>query len=376
MKDIRTIDPRRSFVAISVLTAAALLFSACGSTGGDTASGQAAEDDATLAEPDTDPAVGTSATTVESDPNPTSTAAATALTTDSPAFSESSDIVYMTIDVVELSMDVFTPPGDGPWPVVVSFHGLGNEGKDMMETAAVAEAAAAEEMVVFTPTWIAGNPFPITSKTFETWDNTVSCAIAFAQENASEYGGDPTKTVVDGFSAGAGAALLFASQDPRVEPILGCETDQLPTPVAGFVLGDVEAWLHSENFDDAFASESEAIQARLAALIGPRSWEHGADAEFHLWVSEKGTTPRTIGEPSDDSGWFAQRDPDGSIQADLERLDQFADGVVDQVDAGQLLNLRLEDAGIETTLDLYPGGHTTLDKVPEIVAYLQAAASR
>ncbi len=356
MKDITIIDPTRRFVAISTLTAA-LLFSACGSAG-DAMSGQAPENGS------------------ESDPTPTSTVATTAPTTGPPAFNETSDVVYMTIDGVELSMDVFTPAGDGPWPVVVSFHGLGNEGKDMIETAAVAEAAAAEEMVVFTPTWIAGNPFPITSATFETWDDTVSCAIAFAQENAATYGGDPSNTVVDGFSAGAGAALLFASQDPRVEPILGCETDQLPAPVTGFVLGDVESWLYSENFDDVFASESEAIQARLAALIGPGSWDHGAEAEFHLWVSENGTTPRTIGDPFDDFGWFAQRDPDGSIQADLERLDQLSDGVVDQVDAGQLLHQRLADVGMEAGLDLFPGGHTTLDKVPEIVGYLQAIAGR
>jgi acetyl esterase/lipase len=230
-------------------------------------------------------------------------------------------------------------------------------------------------MVVFTPTWIAGDPFPITSKTLETWDNTVSCAVAFAQQHAAEYGGDPTNTIVDGFSAGAGAALLFASQDPRVAPIAGCETAVLPAPVTGFVIGDAEAWLHSQNFDGVFASELDEAQARLAALIGPGSWDHGAGAVFHLWVAENGTNPRTIGDPSDDSGWFAQRDPDRSIQADLERLDQFADGVVTYVDAGQLLNLRLAEAGIEATLDLYPGGHTTLDKVPEIVGYLQATAS-
>lgn len=345
MNDITSIDPRRYIVAVLTLTVAAAMLVGCGSSGDDTS-------------------------------GPTSTSKqATAAPTTKPPFSETSDIVYMTLDGVELSMDVFTPAGEGPWPVVVSFHGLGSRTKDMDETVAVAEAAAAEHMVVFTPTWIAGDPFPITRATFETWDDTVSCAVAFAQENAAAYGGDPTDTVVDGFSAGAGAALLFASQDPRAAPIAGCETDQLPAPVAGFVVGDVESWLHSGNFDDVFASEPEAIQARLATLIGPASWEQ-RDAQFHLWVSENSMNPRPIGDASDDSGWFALRDTDGSIQADLERLDQFADGVVDQVDAGQLLDLRLADAGIETSLDIYPGGHTTLDKVPEIVAYLHSAASR
>jgi hypothetical protein len=111
-------------------------------------------------------------------------------------------------------------------------------------------------------------------------------------------------------------------------------------------------------------------------LIGPSSWGPGVGATFYVWVSENGTSPRTIGDPADESGWFAQRDPDGSIRADLERLDQFGDGVVTYVDAGELLNLRLAEAGIEATLDVYPGGHTTTNKVSEIVGYLQEAAIR
>ena len=59
--------------------------------------------------------------------------------------------------------------------------------------------------------------------------------------------------------------------------------------------------------------------------------------------------------------------PTERSELDLESLDQLADGVVTYVDAGQLLELRLAEAGIEVTLDEYPGGHTTQDKVPEIV---------
>ncbi len=70
------------------------------------------------------------------------------------------------------------------------------------------------------------------------------------------------------------------------------------------------------------------------------------------------------------------RDPDGSIRADLAQLNQLEDGVISFIDAGQLLELRLSTAGIEVTLDGYPGGHTVLDKVSELVGYLGAAATR
>ena len=74
------------------------------------------------------------------------------------------------------------------------------------------------------------------------------------------------------------------------------------------------------------------------------------------------------------SGWLAQRDPDGSILPS-RRLDQLDDGVMSFIDAGQLLRLRLAEAGIEVTLDEYPGSHTTLDKLPELVGYLNAATA-
>jgi hypothetical protein len=118
------------------------------------------------------------------------------------------------------------------------------------------------------------------------------------------------------------------------------------------------------------------MQAEVASLIDPTNWPPELDAEFFLWVAEDGTGPRAIDDPSDPSGWFAQRDPDGSIQRDLERLDQFQDGVVTFVDAGQLLELRLSEFGIDVTLDQYPGGHTPLNKVPELVGYLKAAAAQ
>jgi len=300
-------------------------------------------------------------------------------TTPEPDFVETSDLVYRTIDGAELLMDVYTPTGEGPWPVVVAFHGIDSDGKDGLDTVSVAEVAVAEGMVVFAPSWIVWRPptppVPVALETAQEWTSTAKCAVAFAQQNASEYGGDPANTIVYGFSAGAGVGLA-ASVDSSGDAIPGCETDAPPELVSGAVLGDGEYWLHSQNFDGAFESDSAAMQAELAALIDPTSWPADLDAEFFLWVADDGTSPRRIDDPSDPSGWFAQRDLDGSIQLDLEHLDQFQDGVVTFVDAGQLLEHRLTEFGIDVTLDEYPGGHTPLNKVAELVAYLTAAAAQ
>jgi pimeloyl-ACP methyl ester carboxylesterase len=362
----------RRFRVVAFASALALVGTACGGTteeGGPEGAG------IPNAQPTTESQVEESPEIDEgSAPEPRKSATTEAAGDETPAFTETTNIVYRTVDGVELLMDVFTPAGEGPWPMVVSFHGLSGVGKDDGGTVPVAEAAATDGMVVFTPTWIAGDPFPITRATFDGWDDTVYCAVAFAQEIATEYGADPTTTVVDGFSAGAGAALLYASQEPRVGSVEGCETGEAPTAVNGFVIGDAEAWLHSPNFDEAFQLETADMQDRLGRLIGPDTWDQATDVGFFIWVSESFGGPRPIDDPNA-PGWFTQRDPDGSIEADLERLGYLDDGGVTYVEAGELLGLRLSEAGFEVSVDRYPGGHTTSDKVPEIVGYLKAAAT-
>jgi len=50
----------------------------------------------------------------------------------------------MTVNGVDLLMDVYIPAGEGPWPVVVAFHGVDSRGKDSQDNIPIAEGAAAE----------------------------------------------------------------------------------------------------------------------------------------------------------------------------------------------------------------------------------------
>lgn len=285
-------------------------------------------------------------------------------------FSETSDVVYMTVDGRDVPMDIYTPVGEGPWPVVVAFHGLGT--KDDDTNAAIAAAAAAEGMIVFAPTWVDEHSFPVTLDSFNLWRSEASCAVAFAQQYARQVGGDPSRTVLYGFSAGVGPTL-FASLRPIIEPIDGCMVDEPLTAAAGVVLGDGEYLLYSENFDIVFQTDAAAMQQELASMVDPGRWPSDLNARFFLWVAENGVPARQVGDPGAD--WFALRDPDGSIRADLERLGELEDGTVGTVDSGRLLESRLADAGIDVSFASYPGGHTTLDKVPDLIGYLQAAVS-
>lgn len=296
----------------------------------------------------------------------------TTSTTVPPSFTETSDMVYMTIDGAELLMDVYTPAGDGPWPVVVAFHGVDSRGKDSQDNIPVAEAAAEEGMVVFAPSWIVWDPppFPFTSSTFDGWRQIVNCAVAVAQQGAPALGGDPDNTILYGFSGGAGAALIAAVQ-PTTESVDGCASDATPIPATGAVLGDGVYFLHNQDFDPAFDTELQAMQNEVAALVDPARWPTNLTARFRLWVADQGTNARTFADASDEAGWLALRDPTGSIRADLDQRGMLDDGVISTVDAGELLAFRLTESGLEATLDAYPGGHTVGNKVPELLGYLK-----
>jgi hypothetical protein len=135
-----------------------------------------------------------------------------------------------------------------------------------------------------------------------------------------------------------------------------------------------ETFWHSAAFDGAFGEDLDAMQDSVASLIDPTRWPADLDTEFFVWAAAEGTAPRDI----DDAGnptWIAERDPAGSIRSDLGRLDLLADDVVSYLDAAQLLELRLQEAGVDVTLEITPGGHTVADKLPLLVDWLLDASS-
>ncbi len=60
-------------------------------------------------------------------------------------------------------------------------------------------------------------------------------------------------------------------------PIDGRQTDALPMPITGAVLGDGEYLMHSENFDEAFKAEPEEMAAQVAAIAEPSAISRRVD---------------------------------------------------------------------------------------------------
>lgn len=356
----------RSVVWLASFSAVVLLLSGCDGVDNAGADTTLAATTTTIPVTTTTTGETTTKTTAPVTSAPIST---TATGSDSP-FTEMEGFTYLTIEGQTFEGDMYVPEGDGPWPVVVMFHG-NYDTKDGYMTADVAEAAAAAGMQVFVPNWLTLTGVTgFTPASFDVFYAVANCAVAYAQPDPDAS----LPVVVYGFSAGVGPASR-AALDPATGPIPGCVADNPPAPITGAVLGDGEYFLQSRIFDEPFAEDLEAMQALVATMVDPNLWPTDMKTQFFLWVADDGTAPRSLNDPRDETGWLAQRDPDGSIRDDLDRLDQLDDPVITFIEQGELMALRLEEAGIEVTLDHYPGGHTTDDKVPELVAYLTEAAA-
>jgi fermentation-respiration switch protein FrsA (DUF1100 family) len=123
-------------------------------------------------------------------------------------------------------MLVFPPDAEGPWPVIVAFHGIGGTGDDMAE---IASRLAREGSVVFAPTYRSD----ISSQEgFIQAAVDAECGYRFARSIAAEYGGDLDQPVTFvGWSLGATAALgigLTEEIDPTGE-FVSC-FGQVPRP--------------------------------------------------------------------------------------------------------------------------------------------------
>lgn len=291
---------------------------------------------------------------------------------------EVTDVAFLTLDGVEFSFDIRFPanrPGaqDEPRPIVILFHGFSSAGNRAADAVGVAAAAADAGMVVFTPEWIIGDPFPLLLDDVDRQRMIGNCAVAVAQEQAGAFGGDPARTVTAGFSAGTGPALVAAVR--REPPVDGCAVSSTPQPVVGAMLGDGEYFWQSEPFDGAFARDLTAMRYRTAALIDPSRWPLEPPLRLRLWAAADGTAPRAIDPAADGDDWLSARDPDGSIRADLRLLGALDDDRIDYLDNSQLLTQRAAQAGVDTELVVFPGGHTTGDKIPELVTLLLSAAA-
>ena len=117
--------------------------------------------------------------------------------------------------VLEQSLDIYSPQtedpnSDGAWPVVVLAHGLMQDRGDFAD---LSEAIAAQGAVVFTVDWPVYSGESVVRRNgtkLREMSESLVCAVRYAHEHAGDYGGDPDRLILVGFSAGAGTGSLVA----------------------------------------------------------------------------------------------------------------------------------------------------------------------
>ena len=151
-------------------------------------------------------------------------------------------LVYRTVDGVDLTLNVYYPKREGINPVIIFVHGGGwmSGSKDLASSIKVSKLLATYGYTVFnidyrlTPTeaFTSWRRNPHDNPTIREMVSDVRTAIIYAKTHAEKYQGDPNYTFLFGRSAGAHLVLLTAlSCDQKYFDLenVSCSIDDVKT---------------------------------------------------------------------------------------------------------------------------------------------------
>lgn len=247
-------------------------------------------------------------------------------------------------------VDVIAPTEDGPWPIVVVFHGnprTASKGWHRADATMIAE----QGRVVLLPAW-GDTPSPQNANEYAEFAglavSEAQCALAFAASNTAEFGGDPEHIVVYAFSAGANPSVTAVVAEP--DPLDNCLADGPVPEVQAIVAVDAD-WVIGGHGDRHFEEDPEVFYAKSPW----RLLDGSQDVAIDVMVSEiVGRYDRPIGtEPEQD--WLAYRHHDIDLLAALEEGGYLDDNAFSLRESGEYAFQALVDAGYEATLVIVPG---------------------
>lgn len=169
----------------------------------------------------------------------------------------------------ELSLDVFYPDADGPWPVAVVLHG-GEDHKATMTD--FAKAVSQQGLVAFVPEW-RSYPAQLEENRLAALED-VACAVRFARERAGDYGGDGERVVMAGWSLGGNFGALAVLRRQSVEG--DCLGDREVSPRAQGLVG----------LDGAY-DFTEIIMERVRADEEPGNAATTSDPPVLRWTMDE-----------------------------------------------------------------------------------------
>lgn len=300
-------------------------------------------------------------------PTPTPRPTPTVVVTRNVAYESSNPVLTPGV------LDVYAPAKAGPWPVVVMLPA-----GDRSSLSEHARRVADLGFVVFVAWWDIPSSAPTYDQLLAT-GSQAACAVEYARLKAGEYGGDAGTMILFGHSAGASTASIVAFARPV--PSTGCLGSTTLGAIDALVTWDGE-WLAQTTFmgwDERIAADPRVFDAlspwtdlpahKDLKVVMLSEAEPNADFNYE----------RPLPDEAAMDAFFGPRDPSGALRKQLEANGALADGVLDALEAQQLLFSVLKAQGNPVTLHIMPGtNHTTIgvDGWPVFLAAFEEAAGR
>ena len=125
--------------------------------------------------------------------------------------STSLDVVYASVESVPLHLDIYVPPGDGPFPLVVWIHGGGWEAGDKSLDPGFVQYILEQGLALASVEYRLTVDTRFQDRIFPAQIEDVKGAIRFMRAHATEYGLDPNRVAAWGASAGGHLAALVGT---------------------------------------------------------------------------------------------------------------------------------------------------------------------
>jgi hypothetical protein len=265
-------------------------------------------------------------------------------------------------------LDIYTDPDrTAGAPVVVLFHGSpGAATKDHIFYRAIAAALVEQGAVVFVPSWggrggfRSGTADEILDGMLVTMDGA-ACAVSYAIEHASTYGGDPSRLVILGHSAGAGAASVVGLREAASFAPCAVEPRPFEPDLLAFYEGD---WLCQDTIWDQFGAGLSTVRDGIT----PWNW---LEVEPKPGIVMVTSAEAPIRCEMESEGWYDSRDPDGSLRERLEVYDAFEDDCIEAAESAKVMGDVMSERGFSVEELFLPSSEHMSLSVEDLKALVQ-----